>query len=114
MHEINCSARLNGAILAAPVNINNNLPICFNDLPSRIYDSVRAIKRASVVFFLVNKSSTLPGRCFDEKMVDMYLRFYLQTINIKPLFVHMSGNKQSTCTWLGHDRQPGHHVYCLH
>ena len=59
---------------------------------------------------------TLSGSWLVEKMA-VCLHFYPQTINIKWLFVNMSGNEQGICgTGLmpdGHVKQLGH-VYCLH
>ena len=77
-------------------------PICLVDdgldMPSSIYVSIKAIKCASdsnQCFFLgENINTTLSGSCFVDKMV-VCLHFYSQTIDIKRLFVHMSGNKQS-------------------
>ena len=47
--------------------------------------------------FLGENINTL-SRCFVDKPADC-LYFYLQTINIKLLCLHMSGYKPSTCIW---------------
>ena len=60
-----------------------------------------------------NFINTLLGSCFVDKMSGLLTFFITQAINVKWLFVHMSGNKKSIWTWLGHVRQLGH-VYCLH
>ena len=70
---------------------------------SNIYDLIMPIKHASVVFFWVNTSSTYYQEVvFDNKW------FYLQTINIKWLFVHMSGYKESIWKGLGHVKAQSH------
>ena len=65
----------------------------------------------SVVILGENIINTSPGRRFIDKMA-VCLHFYPQTINIKYLFIRMSGNKESIWKWPGSIRQLGH-VYCL-
>ena len=76
------------------------------------YDSIRA-KHVSVVFFWIKKSTHYQGAVLLPKWLAVYLHLYPQTINVKWLFVHMPGHKQSRGNCLGHVRQLGH-VYCLH
>ena len=99
-------------ILLSPV-FNNHFCLVDNglDMPSIIYNS---IKRVSVVFLWVKTSSAHCQRAvLLTKWLFVYYALYLQTINVKQLFVYMSGNKQSIWTQLSHVRQFGH-VYCLY
>ena len=83
------------------------------DMPSSIYDSIKAITHGSVVFFWVKTASThYQGAVFVEKMV-LCLNVYPQAIYIKWLFAPRYENKQSIWKWLGHIRHLGQ-VYWLH
>ena len=65
-------------------------------MPSSIYDSIRAIKRASVLFFWVNTSSPqYLGAILLTKRLFVYI-LCPHKMNVKWLFVYMSGNKKST------------------
>ena len=91
------------------------VPICLVDdsldVPLIIYDSVKAITCSSGGLLAENIISTFSVSCCVDKMA-VCLRFYLHTINIKWLLVHICGNNESVCVWLGHVRQVGH-VYFL-
>ena len=66
------------------------------DMPSSIYDLMRAMKHISVMFFWVKSSSTnyQAGGCYVDKMaVKLYL--YPQANNMKVLFIDVSGKKQN-------------------
>ena len=65
----------------------------FGYVPSSIYGSIRTIKCVLVVFLWV-KTSTHQGAVFVDKMT-FYLRFIHKQLTWC-IFVHMSGNKQST------------------
>ena len=75
------------------------------NMPSSSYDSLRAINVS--ILLVENIINTLSGSCLVYKMA-LCLCFYLQTINMKWLVVHMSGNMQSVWKWLWAMLSPSH------
>ena len=76
-------------------------------MPSNIYDGIKGIACVSGMLWVKTSSKHYQETIFFSKWL-IYLHYYLQTINIKRLFVHKSGNKQSKWKWLGQVRQLGH------
>ena len=92
-----CSTRAILKVLSKQNLLKLYLSICLvdgldYDMPSSMYDSISTIKMYFSGILLGESINTLSGSCTKQLVC---LHFYLQTMHIKQLFVHMSGNKQS-------------------